>query len=182
MSVAAMAARFCARPLADGEGPSVRDGEVMAAAPKRPWRRAARTKAALARKQRAMDQAILVLEGIKIAFTQPVAGKLVIEPPRGTKGGRTVTFWPARERLRIGRRPTKKEKGIGDLKEAIAAQGHRVPGYLYRHPLMPKPRRNAREERRRERREAKLAQLEKSLGDSLASLSALVEKLRVTEA
>src|SRR4051812_49010244 len=95
--------------------------------PPPPWRRASRSKAALARQALAMEQAICVLEDARIRYTKPSLRKLVIDPP-GFTGGRTVTFWPGRERLRVGRRPTKRNKDIHAFREALAAQGHRVPG------------------------------------------------------
>jgi hypothetical protein len=39
---------------------------------------------------------------LDIPYTQPLFGKLVIEPPPAIQGGKTVTFWPAKKRLRIG--------------------------------------------------------------------------------
>jgi hypothetical protein len=57
-----------------------------------------------------------------------VPGKLVIAPPEGV-AGLTVTFWPARERLRIQRRPTKREQDLRAFEQSLLAQGHRISGY-----------------------------------------------------
>jgi hypothetical protein len=104
----------------------------------KPWRRAPRTKAALAIKMFAIQKVLRLLERLNLAFSQPLAGKLVIEPCPGVASGKLITFWPARGRLRIGRRPTKTQKGLHPLLQALADQGHPIQGYLSRvKPLKP---------------------------------------------
>jgi len=75
-----------------------------------------------------------VLQDLNIPFTQPLAGKLVVEPPPRIEGGKAVVFWPFKERLRIQRRPTRRQQNIHAFKQALADQGHRIPGYCARKP------------------------------------------------
>ena len=98
------------------------------------WRRARRTKAALKAKLASIEAAIRVLEFANIPYTQPLLGKLTVEPPLGVVGGLLVTFWPARLRLRLQRRPTKRQQDIRAFERALVAQGHRIAGYPPRQP------------------------------------------------
>ena len=65
-----------------------------------------------------------MLEDLDITYTQPLFGKLVIEPPPAVQGGKSVTFWPAKKRLRIGRRATQRQQDIPAFEQALADQGH----------------------------------------------------------
>jgi hypothetical protein len=159
-SLAAIAARLCGASLSDVPEPPIPQGG-NATGPHLPWRRAPRTKAALALKVLAIEKAIGVLEYSRVPYTQPLSGKLVIEPPAGIEGAKTVTFWPAKERLRIGRRATKTQMDIHAFEQALADQGHRMSGYL------PRPARRckvSKEERSRARREADLAEMDQAYG------------------
>ena len=51
---------------------------------------------------------------------------LVVEPPPAVQDGKTV-FWPAKERLRIGRRATQIQQDIRAFEQALADQGHGSP-------------------------------------------------------
>jgi hypothetical protein len=96
------------------------------------WRRAPRTKAALAAKVLAIEEAVCLLKDLDIPYTQPLFGKLVIEPPPKVQGGKSVTFWPAKERLRIGRRATQRQQDVPAFEQVLVDQGHRIPGYVSR--------------------------------------------------
>ena len=76
-----------------------------------------------------------MLEGSNVAYTQPVAGKLVVDPPPGIPAALTVTFWPVRKRLQLQKRPTRRSQSLGDFEQALADQGHRIAGHPYRVPL-----------------------------------------------
>ena len=75
-----------------------------------------------------------MLEGSNVAYTQPVAGKLVVDPPPGIPAALTVTFWPVRKRLQLQKRPTRRSQSLGDFEQALADQGHRIAGHPYRVP------------------------------------------------
>ena len=93
-TIATIASRLCRRSRLDRETKDIRSSDD-AVHTKPPWHRSPRTKAAFAAKAIAMEEAIGVLEGSKVAYTQPVAGKLVVDPPPGIPAALTVTFWPA---------------------------------------------------------------------------------------
>jgi hypothetical protein len=76
----------------------------------------------------------------------------VIEPCPGVAGGKRIIFWPARNRLRIGRRPTEAD-GIHAFQQALADQGHPILGYFSR-SKPPKPPTVSSAECLRARREA----------------------------
>ena len=92
---------------------------------------------ALAIKAQAIGKAIRVLEDANIAYTQPLPGKLVIEPPRDVPAGLIVTFWPARARIQIQKQSTKRLQDLDAFQQALANQGHRIAGYLYTRPKPP---------------------------------------------
>ena len=129
-----------------------------------------RTKAALAAKVLAVEEAVRVLESANVRYTQPLFGKLVIEPPSAVQGGKSVTFWHARERLRIGRRATQRQQNIPAFEQALADQGHRIPGYASRPARLSKSPSLSREERLRARQEADLAEMEHAHAQLMASL------------
>jgi hypothetical protein len=124
-SLAARAARHC-RP---SSRPSARVTEA-----KRPWKRAPRTRAAATVRLQAIEAAITILRKAGIAFSEPLPGKLVIEPPPRVITAHVVTFWPARERLTLGRRPTQRGQDIHAFEQVLADQGHRIAGHPYRVP------------------------------------------------
>jgi hypothetical protein len=69
-----------------------------------------------------------LLNNSGVAYDQSLPGKLLLElPPR--VAAQRVTFWPARELLRLGNRPMKQEKGIDAFKQALADQGHQIPDH-----------------------------------------------------
>ena len=121
-----IAARLCGRDMSDISGTSTHSGVRIET--RQVWRRASRTKAALAAKVLAIKEAVRVLEDLDIPFTQPLFGKLVIEPPPAVQGGKTVTSWPARERLRIGHRATQRQQDIPAFEQALAKSGSPDPG------------------------------------------------------
>jgi hypothetical protein len=124
----------------------------------------------------AVEQAIRVLESANVRYTQPLFGKLVIEPPPAVQGGK-LTFWPAKKRLRIGRRATQRQQDIRAFEQALADQGHRIPGHVSRPARLPKSPRLSREERLRARRESDLAEMEHAHAQLLASLRDMTEDL-----
>jgi hypothetical protein len=155
-SIAMIAARMCGRSLAGNPkpAPAARD-ETPGSKP--PWRRAPRTKAARAIKTRAIRKTLDILDRSRLAYTQPLVGKFVIEPRPGVAGSKPITVWPARNRLRIGRRPTETH-GLHAFQQALADQGHPVLGYCSR-AKPPKSPRLSSAERMRARREANLAEM-----------------------
>jgi hypothetical protein len=127
-SIAMIAARICRRRVSENQKPVAEQDETAGS---KPWRRAPRTKAALANKMRAIQKVIEILERSNVPFSQPLPGKFVIEPlPRVTRG-KAIVFWPARRRLRIGRHSTE-TNGIHAFQQALADQGHPIPGYFSR--------------------------------------------------
>ena len=167
-TVAARAARLCAR-----RGTTAPPSAIPPAGRggcKPAWRRAPRTEAALKTKRAAIEAAVSVLESANIPYSQQLPGKLVVPPPVGITG-LTVTFWPARARLRIQRRPTKREQDIGAFEQALVAQGHRIPGYPSRETesraMMWLERARASQERLFLQRAADLAEMEQAY-DELA--------------
>ena len=154
MTIAERAARYAGQHT---EVPYVRTVEArQPSESKRPWRRPARTRNALAARRRPIEEAIRFLAEARIPFSQSIRGKLVVPPL--WKAARVVTFWPARERLRVGKRPTRREQDLNAFREALADQGHFVPGIPFRFPGQAK--KIARAERRRSRLEMKLLRLE----------------------
>jgi hypothetical protein len=154
VNVAMIAARVCGRSMMENSLPLRADGDGTVSA-KLPWRRPPRTKAALAVRTLTIQKTLDVLERSKVDYDQPLPGKLVIDPRPGVVGGRRITFWPARGRLRIGRRPTE-NRGILAFQQALTDQGHRIPGFLSR-AKPPKPPKVSKAERLRERQEDNLA-------------------------
>jgi hypothetical protein len=140
-------------------------------------RRAPRTKAALAARVLAIKEAVRVLEPLGIPYTQPLFGKLVIEPPPAVQGGESVMFWPAKKRLRIGWRPTQRQQDIPALEQALADQGHGIPGYVSRVASLSKSPRPSKEERLRARQEADLAEMEHAHAQLMDSLREMTEDL-----
>jgi hypothetical protein len=61
-----------------------------------------------------------------VAYDQPLPGKLIVEPLPGVVAAQKVTFWPARERLRLGNRPTQRGQDIHAFEQALADQGHHI--------------------------------------------------------
>lgn len=118
-SVAARAARYCGHTTPTSQSA---DAKI-------PWKRAPRTHAAAAARTRAIDAAKSMLEKAAVEFTESLPGKLVVHPPPGRVAGQVVTFWPARARLRLGNRPTKRGQGIREFEEVLANQGHPIAGY-----------------------------------------------------
>ena len=175
-SIAMIAARFCGRSLLDNpETPT----PLSESAQRPPWRRAPRTKTALAGRALAIEAAVHVLEDANIPYTHLLFGKLIVDPRSGQgpkRRGRIVTYWPARERLRIGRRPTQTRKDLCAFQQALADQGHRIPGYLSRAKPKPPPR-VSKAERLRAHREANLADMEEAHAQLMASLRQMVEDL-----
>ena len=104
-------------------------------------------------------------------------GKLVIHPPPEVQGGKTVTFWPAKERLRIDRRTTQRQQDVPAFEQALADQGHRIPGYVSRPARLSKSPRLSKEERLRARREADLTEMEHAHVQLMASLREMTEDL-----
>ena len=96
---------------------------------KRPGKRAPRTRAAAAVRSQAIEAAVTMLREARIAFIESVPGKLIVEPRAGVAAAQIVTFWPARERLRLGSRRTKRGQDIRAFEHALLDQGHHVPGY-----------------------------------------------------
>jgi hypothetical protein len=107
----------------------------------------------------AIEEAVRALESANVRYTQPLFGKLVIEPPPTVQGGKSVTFWPAKKRLRIARRATQRQQDISAFEQALAEQGHRIPGYVSRRARLSKSQRLSKEERLRARREADLTEM-----------------------
>ncbi len=169
-SVSVLAARFCGR-IIPGNEPSI---SLPEPAPSPPWRRASRTKAALEVKALAVEAAVRMLEDASVVYTQPVPGKLVIHA-RATRG-RTIIFWPAKERLRIGRRPTETQKDLRVLKQVLANEGHRIPGYI---PCTEpsKPPRMSKAERLRAHQEIDLAEMEQAQAQMMESLLQMIQDL-----
>jgi hypothetical protein len=176
-SIAMIAARVWRRHVSENPKPTQTDRDDTARS--EPWRRAPRTKAALANKMRAIQKVIEILERLNVAFSQPLPGKFVIEPlPRVTRG-KAIVFWPARRRLRIGRCSTE-TNGIHAFQQALADQGHPILGYLSR-AKPPKPPRVSKAERLRARQEANLAEMAQAHAERVAffrkrSSDALVEQ------
>ena len=169
------AARLCGRDLS-GIPKSSTHSEVRVET-RQVWRRAPRTKAAIAAKVLAIEEAVRVLEDLDIPYTQPLFGKLVIEPPPVVQGGKSVTFWPAKERLRIGRRATQRQQSIPAFEQALANQGHRIPGYVSRPARLSQSPILTREERLRARREADLTEMEHAHAQLMESLRDMTEDL-----
>ena len=126
------------------------------------WRRAPRTRAALAMKAEAIKKAVRILDEASVTYTQPLFGKLVVEPPPTIQRGKSVTFWPARERLRVAQRPTRVGQDIVAFQQALADQGHRIPGYVSRRPRPSWSAKLSSAERLRARREAELVEMEQA--------------------
>jgi hypothetical protein len=80
-----------------------------------------------------IEAAVRVLDLANICYSHQIPGKLVVPPPEGV-AGLTVTFWPARECLRIQRRPTKREQDLRAFEQALVAQGHQIAGHSPRRP------------------------------------------------
>ena len=173
--LADIAARLCGRDLSDIS--EILNSFRIRIETRQVWRRAPRTKAAIAAKVLAIEEAVRVLEDLDIPYTQPLFGKLVIEPPPAVQGGKTVTFWPAKKRLRIGRRATQRQQDIRAFEQALADQGHRIPGYVSRPARLSKSPRLSKEERLRARREADLAEMEHAHAQLMASLREMTEDL-----
>ena len=173
--LADIAARLCSRDLSDMSDTSI--PSELRPSPRPAWRRAPRTRSALAAKVLAIEEAVRVLEDGNVPYTQPLAGKSVIEPPPAVQGGKSVTFWPAKKRVRIGRRATQRQQDIHAFEQALADQGHRIQGYVSRPARPPKSPRLSREERLRARREADLAEMEHAHAQLLASLREMIEDL-----
>ena len=152
-SLAEIAARLCGWNPADISEPHLVQPESGMLSPR--WRRSPRTKVALAGKALAIENAIRVLELSAVPYIQTLPGKLIIEPPPGITTGLTVTFWPTRERLRLAKRPTKRQQDLHAFEQALADQGHRIAGYPFR---MPKSRARLRYERFQSRRQQRLMQ------------------------
>ena len=170
-SIAAMAAQLCARNPLDMEDLARRTNI------KPIWRRAPRTKSALALKAEAIEKAVRILEDASVTYTQPLFGKLVVEPPPMVQRGKRVTFWPARERLRVAQRPTRVGQGVHAFQQALADQGHRIPGYVSRRPRPSCSPKLARAECLRARREAELAEMEQAHAQLMDSLREMTEDL-----
>ena len=173
--LADIAARLCNRDPLDTSDTPV--SSEQGTSPRPAWRRAPRTKAAIAAKVVATEKAVRVLEALGIPYSQPLFGKLIIEPPPVVQRGKSVTFWPARERLRIGRRATQRQRDISAFEQALADQGHRIPGYVSRPASLSKSPRLWREERLRARQEADLAEMERAHAQLMASLREMTEDL-----
>jgi hypothetical protein len=173
--LADIAARLCGRDLSDASDMPISSG--YGTGPRPVWRRAPRTKAALAIRVLAIEKAVHVLEDANIPYTHSLFGKLVIEPPPEVQGGKTVTFWPAKERLRIGRRTTQTQQDIRAFEQAIADQGHRISGYVSRRARPSKLPKWSKEERLRARREADLTEMEHAHAQLMASLREMTEDL-----
>ena len=173
--LADIAARLCSRDPFDTSDNPISCGQGTGSRPA--WRRAPRTKAALVAKVLAIKEAVRVLEDWDIPYTQPLSGKLVIEPPPAVQGGKSVTFWPAKKRLRIGRRATQRQQDIPAFEQALADQGHRIPGYVSRPARLSKSARLSKEERLRARQEADLAEMEHAHAQLMASLREMTEDL-----
>ena len=92
--LADIAARLCGRDLSDISESSTHSGARIEA--RQAWRRAPRTKAALAAKVLAIEEAVRVLEDWNVPYTQPLFGKLVIEPPPGLRGASSSRSGPRR--------------------------------------------------------------------------------------
>jgi hypothetical protein len=173
--LADIAARLCNRDPSDTSHTPV--PSEHGTSPRPAWRRASRTKAAIAARVLAIEEAARVFEDLDIPYTQQLFGKLVIEPPPAVRGGKSVTFWPAKKRLRIGRRPTQRQQDIPAFEQALADQGHRIPGYVSRPARLSKSPRPSREERLRARREADLAEMENAHVQLMVSLREMTEDL-----
>ena len=173
--LADIAARLCGRDLSDISDVPISSGRGTS--PRPTWRRAPRTKAALAAKFLAIKEAVRVLEDLDIPYTQPLFGKLVIEPPPAVQGGKLVTFLAARKRLQVARRATKRQQDIRAFEQALADQGHAIPGYVSRLARLPKSPRLSKEERLRARREADLTEMEHAHAQLMAWLREMTEDL-----
>ena len=124
--LADIAARLCSRDPPDTSDTPISSGQGTS--PRPAWRRAPRTKAALVAKVLAIEEAVRVLEDLDIPYTQPLFGKLVIEPPPAVQGGKSVTFWPAKKRLRIGRRATQRQQRHSRIRASPRGSGSSDPG------------------------------------------------------
>ena len=173
--LADIAARLCGRDLSGIPEPSTHS-EVRIET-RQVWRRSPRTKAAIAARVLAIEEAVRLLEDLNIPYTQPLFGKLVIEPPPEIQGGKTVTFWPAKKRLRIGRRATQRQQDISALEQALADQGHGIPGCVSRLASLSKSPRLSKEECLRARQEADLAEMEHAHAQLMVSLRQMTEDL-----
>ena len=129
-SIASIAARIAGQtpPVEIDSDPSTSQSDRSTRL-KLPWRRPRRTKAIASAKLLATQAAIDMLNTSGVAYDQPLPGKLIVEPPVLTAAQR-VTFWPARERLRLGNRPTQRGQDIHAFEQALADQGH----YIGHHP------------------------------------------------
>jgi hypothetical protein len=125
----------------------------------------------------AVEEAVRVLEDLDIPCTQPLFGKFVIEPPPAVQRGKLVTFWPAKKRLRIGRRATQRQQTIPAFEQVLADQGHGIPGYVSRRARPSKSARLSKEERLRARQEADLAEMEHAHAKLMDSLREMTEDL-----
>jgi hypothetical protein len=161
-SVSMLAARFCGGIIPDNE-PSI---SLPEPAPSPAWHRPPRTKAARAIKTLAIQKVLDILDRSRVAYTQPLVGKFVIEPRPEVAGGKTITFWPVRNRLRIGRHPTETH-GLHAFRQALADQGHPVLGYRSQ-AKPPKPPTVSKTERLRARREANLAEMAQAYAERVA--------------
>jgi hypothetical protein len=173
--LADIAARLCSRYLSHASDIPTSSGQGTS--PRPAWRRARRTEASLAAKVFAIKEAIRVMEDLNVPYIQPLLGKLVIEPPPAVQGGKTVMFWPAKKRLRIGRRATQRQQDIRAFEQALADQGHQISGYVSRPAMLTKLPRVSKEERLRARKEADLAEMEHAHAQLIASLRDMTEDL-----
>jgi hypothetical protein len=162
-SIAMIAARICGRSVSENPKPVAEQDKTAGS---KPWRRAPRTKAALAIKLLAIQKVLEILERSKVPFSHPLPGKFVIEAVPGVAGGKRITYWPARRRLRIGRRSTE-TNGIHAFQQALADQGHPILGYLSR-AKPPKPPMVSKTERLRARQEANLAEMAQAHAERVA--------------
>jgi hypothetical protein len=161
-----IAARMCGRSLSGNSTPSRADCAESFRV-KRPWQRAPRTRATRATRALAIQKVANILDRSAIAYSEPLSGKFVIEPHAGFAGGRMITFWPARARLRIGRRRTETHVSLHALQQALADQRHPIQGYLSR-AKPPRPPRVSKAERLRERQESNLAEMEHGYAQRVA--------------
>jgi hypothetical protein len=164
MNIAMIAAHVLSRSGSD-DPPAQSDRDETVGS-NRPRHRAPRTKAARAINALAVLKVIAVLDRSRVPYTQPILGKFVVEPHPGVAGSKTIVFWAARNRLRIGQRATQ-TRGIHAFQQSLADQGHPILGYLSR-AKPPEPPTMSSAERRRAHLESNLAEMAQAYDERMA--------------
>ena len=154
-------------PISSGQGTS----------PRPAWRRAPRTKAALATKVLAVEQAVRVLEEREFPIPSRCSASWSSSLRRRFRAARPSRSGPRGSVSGSVGGQRRDSRDIPALEQALADQGHRIPGYVSRPARLSKSPRLSKEERLRARREADLAEMEHAHAQLMASLREMTEDL-----